>query len=69
MPGGQVLAYRPDIKLLADAVALADEQPLGVIEFSPDEVAGWPVAKNAIDLEAGEPTPACPARYTRPWLS
>jgi hypothetical protein len=59
--GGPVLAYRPDTKLLADAVALADGQPLGVIEFFPDEVAGWAAATNAINLDTGEPTPSVPA--------
>jgi hypothetical protein len=60
-PGGPVLAYRPDIELLADAVALADGQPLGVIEFFPDEIAGWAAATNAINLVTGEPTPSVPA--------
>jgi hypothetical protein len=51
----------PDIELLADAVGLADGQPLGVIEFFPDEVAGWAAATNAINLDTGEPTPSVPA--------
>jgi hypothetical protein len=49
--GGPVLAYYPDIKRLADAVALADGQALGVIEFHPGEVAGWASATNAINLD------------------
>ena len=57
--GGPVLAYRPDIELLADAVALADGQPLGVIEFFPNEVAGW-AATNAVNLDTGKPTPSVP---------
>lgn len=60
-PGGPVLAYRPDIELLADAVALAEGQPLGVIECFPGEVAGWAAATNAINLDTGEPTPSVPA--------
>jgi hypothetical protein len=60
-PGGPVLAYHPDIELLADAVALADGQPLGVIEFFPDEVAGWAAATNAVNLDTGDPTPSVPA--------
>ena len=58
--GGPVLAYRPDLELLGDAVALADGQALGVIEFFPGEVAGWAAATNAINLETGEPTPGVP---------
>ena len=38
--GGPVLAYRPDVRLLAHAVAAAEGQVLGVIEFSPGEIAG-----------------------------
>jgi hypothetical protein len=55
-----VLAYYPDINGLADAVRLAHEQPLGVIEFHAGEVAGWAAATNAIDLTTGEPTPNVP---------
>jgi hypothetical protein len=58
--GGPVLAYRPDIELLADAVALAEGQPLGVIEFFPGEVAGWAAATNAVNLDTGEATPSVP---------
>lgn len=58
--GGPVLAYRPDIELLADAVALADGQPLAVIEFFPGEVAGWAAATNAINLDTGQPTDSVP---------
>jgi hypothetical protein len=65
--GGPVLAYRPDIELLADAVALADGQPLGVIEFFPGEVAGWAAATNAINLDSRRR--ACPPGYTMPWLN
>ncbi|ORJ57774.1 hypothetical protein B5M45_19365 [Mycobacterium simiae] len=61
IPGGPVLAYFPDIKLLADAVAMADGQPLGVIEFFAGDVAGWAAATNAINLDTGEPTPGVPA--------
>jgi hypothetical protein len=60
-PGGAVLAYYPDIKRLADAVALADGQALGVIEYHSGEVAGWAAATNAINLDTGEPTPSVPA--------
>lgn len=59
-PGGPVLAYRPDIQLLGEAVGMADGQPLGVIEFFPDEVAGWAAATNAINLDTGEPAPSVP---------
>jgi hypothetical protein len=65
-PGGPVLAYYPDIKLLADAVALADGQPLGVIEFHAGEVAGWAAATNAINLDTGQPTPSVPAEIPVP---
>jgi hypothetical protein len=56
--GGPVLAYRPDVRLLAHAVAAAEGQVLGVIEFSPGEIAGWAAATNAVDLTTGEPTPS-----------
>ncbi|WP_133066981.1 hypothetical protein [Mycolicibacterium sphagni] len=60
-PGGPALAYYPDIERLADAVRLAQGQPLGVIEFFPDEMAGWAAAANAINLTTGAPTPSVSA--------
>jgi hypothetical protein len=58
---GPVLAYCTDIRLLAKAVAAADGQVLGVIEWIDGEMAGWAAATGAIDLRTGEPTPAVPA--------
>ncbi|MCV7251607.1 hypothetical protein H7J86_05480 [Mycobacterium hackensackense] len=58
--GGAVLAYCTDAGLLARAVAAAEGQVLGVIEWTEGEVAGWAAATGAIDLATGEPTPGVP---------
>ncbi|MBS4729857.1 hypothetical protein MSM1_19985 [Mycobacterium sp. SM1] len=58
--GGPVLAYRPDLRQLGRAVAAAESQVLGVIEFAEGEVAGWAAATNAVDLTTGEPTVGVP---------
>jgi hypothetical protein len=58
--GGPVLAYRPDVRQLARAVAAAEGHVLGVIEFADGEIAGWAAATNAIDLTTGEPTASVP---------
>ena len=55
-----MLAYRPDVRQLARAVAAAEGQVLGVIEFANGEIAGWAAATNAIDLTTGEPTASVP---------
>jgi hypothetical protein len=58
--GGPVLAYHPDVRQLGRAVAAAEGQVLGVIEFAEGEVAGWAAATNAVDLTTGEPTASVP---------
>lgn len=58
--GGPVLAYSTDVRLLAEAVAAAEGQVLGVIEWIEGEAAGWAAATGALDLTTGEPTPSVP---------
>ena len=58
--GGPVLAYGADVRLLAAAVAAAEGQVIGVVEWVEGDVAGWAAATGAIDLATGEPTPSVP---------
>ncbi|MCG7635679.1 hypothetical protein MHN80_25565 [Gordonia McavH-238-E] len=55
--GGPILAFVPTLKLLADAVRLADGNALGVVEHAAGEVAGWAAAVGAIDLATGAAGP------------
>lgn len=53
-PGGPVLVIASDLELLDLAIRLADNQILGVREYTPDSMSGWAAATGALNLATGK---------------
>ncbi|MCU1647584.1 MAG: hypothetical protein JWN03_7859 [Nocardia sp.] len=57
--GGPVFCLGPTLKLLEQAVHVAGENRLGIVEWSAPLIRGWAAATGAVNLATGaiEPTP------------
>jgi hypothetical protein len=53
-PGGPVLVIPSDLRLLDQAIKLADNQMLGVREYKPGSMLGWAAATGALNLATRE---------------
>jgi hypothetical protein len=62
--GGPVLAYRPDVRQLGRAVAAAEGQVLGVIEFAEGRLLGGQPRRTPLTSRRASQPRACPTRST-----